>query len=246
MSNKIKMGKILCLFILRMFLISGVSALDNLGTFPPDQLARITQVCSDATWVNISSISLPNSTVAEFNISMNASGNGEFFYVFNNTHTKGRYDVRGVSDGCETEFAVFFNIGKDFTVQEAILYAIFLIIMFGMLILMFCFIIILPGTNEKGVNNEIMGIVKLKYLKIMLIALAYPTIIIILNLMTGLATHFTTLSIFANTIGFIFEIMLRVAWVFTFIIIIWILYLLVQDSNFKKHMKKMGNINLGV
>jgi len=51
------MKKIMFLWI-GLLLLSSVYALDSLGTFKQDEAVRVTQVCSDATYINISSISL--------------------------------------------------------------------------------------------------------------------------------------------------------------------------------------------
>ena len=91
-----------------------------------------------------------------------------------------------------------------------------------------------PSENVKGPEGEMMGIVKLKYLRIFFISLLYLLIIVMLNLMNGLVINFTNLSMFAGVIGFLFEIMLRFALPFTVIIIFWIVYNLVKDTNFKK------------
>jgi len=110
-------NKILTFLILGLFLISFTSALDSLGTFEKNENVNISQVCSDATWINISSISYPNSSKAVSNIEMIAVGSGEFYYDFNLTSVLGRYEVRGISDSCEKTFATYFTItpnGKDF------------------------------------------------------------------------------------------------------------------------------------
>lgn len=87
-----------------------VSALDSLGTFKQGEQVRISQVCSDATYINISSISYPNSSVAVSGIEMTSAGSGEFYYDFNFTNVNGKYDVRGISDGCEGTFVTYFDV----------------------------------------------------------------------------------------------------------------------------------------
>jgi len=97
-------------------MISGVSALDSLGTYKQNNDVRITQVCSDATYINISSISYPNGTIAVSGIEMTSAGSGEYYYDFNQTSALGKYHVRGISDGCEETFATYFEVtlsGKD-------------------------------------------------------------------------------------------------------------------------------------
>lgn len=86
-----------------------ISALDSIGTFQKQNPIRIVQVCSDATFINISSISYPNSSIAVENVEMVSSGSGGYYYDFNTTIV-GRYDVRGISDGCEKTFAIYFDV----------------------------------------------------------------------------------------------------------------------------------------
>jgi len=87
-----------------------ISALDSLGVFKQNEPIRISQVCQDANYINISSISYPNSTVAVSNIAMVSAGSGEFYYEFINPSEIGRYDVRGISDGCDKTFAYYFDV----------------------------------------------------------------------------------------------------------------------------------------
>jgi len=132
MKKNMNMKKILFIFILGIFLIGIVSAsLDSLGTFKQNNQVRIAQVCSDALFINISSVTYPNSSVAISNIQMSSAGSGEYFYNFTDTIQLGRYDVRGISDGCEKTFATYFEItpsGKGDSGSN-IAFNIFLIIM---------------------------------------------------------------------------------------------------------------------
>jgi hypothetical protein len=134
--------------------------------------------------------------------------------------------------------------GEESTTSESILYFIFTFIFFGLIILNFYFIIILPGGNIKDERGDIMGIVKLKYVRIVLIAISYPLVLILLNFMNGLAINFTSLTIFAGILGFLFETMISGAWIFTLLIIIWIFYNLIRDSNLNKKLKKYKNMRI--
>lgn len=117
-----------------MFSISLVSPLDSLGIYKQGESVRIAQVCSDATYINISSIAYPNSSVAISNVGMTSAGSGEFYYDFT-TSVSGRYDVRGVSDGCEKTFATYFIVtstGEDYNESQ-----FGIIITWGIMILLF-------------------------------------------------------------------------------------------------------------
>lgn len=127
---------VLIIFLVITFLlpISFVSPLDSLGIYKQGETVRVVQVCSDATYINISSIAYPNSSVAVSNIEMTPAGSGEFYYDFT-TSISGRYDVRGISDGCEGTFATYFIVtatGEDYNESQ-----FGIIIAWGILILLF-------------------------------------------------------------------------------------------------------------
>lgn len=109
-NSLFKLGVIFSITFLFLFSLNFSLALDSLGEFESGQSVRISQVCSDATYINISSVAYPNSSVAVANIAMTSAGDGEYYYDFTSTTDLGRYDVRGVSDGCEKTFATYFEI----------------------------------------------------------------------------------------------------------------------------------------
>lgn len=109
-KDLISKRKYLLVILFSLFLINSCLGLENFGTFKQNENIRIAQICSDATQINISSISYPNSTIAVSNIEMLSAGSGEFYYDFNLTDTEGRYDVRGVSDGCERTFSTYLIV----------------------------------------------------------------------------------------------------------------------------------------
>lgn len=97
---------------LAVLLLDTASSLENYGYYKQGQEVRITQVCSEASYVIITSISYPNSSIAVSNVNMSFS-DGEYYYFFNDTNEIGRYDVRFISDGCEKSAASYFEITKD-------------------------------------------------------------------------------------------------------------------------------------
>ncbi len=140
----------------------------------------------------------------------------------------------------------FESVGFDVTTTgtkpstgENMLYAFFVFILFAVSIVLIYLIVIIPSENERNEKGVIIGIVKLKYLRILLIGILYPLIIIILNLMNGLAVNIATLSIFSGTFGILFEIMLRGAWPVTIILVVWMVYLLIKDTNIQKGISKL-------
>lgn len=165
---------------------------------------------------------------------------GFFNYTINSSSTTQVGEYKYYSDCGSGNFEITPS-GKEISMGEAILYSFFILVFLGILVLLTYFIIVLPGDNIKGPQGEI-GIIKLKYVRIILIAFTYALMIVLLNLITGVATNFLTLSFVANIFGFLFEMLLRLAWPFIVILFVWIGYLLIKDSNIKKQIKKFERI----
>ena len=126
---------ILLIALASLFLINYVSALDSLGTFKQNTNVRVSQVCADATYITIS-ISNPDSTIAVTGINMTNNG-GEFNYTFTSTSQIGRYDVRGISDGCEKSFAVYFDVTPSGNANNSTFYYLIFIVSLGVMVLGF-------------------------------------------------------------------------------------------------------------
>src|SRR6056297_871816 len=126
----------LTFIVLSMFLINSISALDSLGTYKKGQDVRITQVCSDATYINVSSIAYPNGTIAVSGIEMTPAGSGEYYYDFNQTSALGKYHVRGISDGCTETFATYFEVNSTGMENESWIFSILFAILLSMGIFM--------------------------------------------------------------------------------------------------------------
>lgn len=201
--------------------------------------------CSATSICNIS-INYPNSSTLVSNGECTNLNNGYFNYTLDTTQTStdGEYTARancidGIYNATSTFYYKVNNAGKDAPSSgESILYFVLTLIMFGVCITMFYFILVIPYHNERDDDDNVIKIVKLKYIKVLLIALLYPVIIITLNLMTGLAVNFLSLTIFSGIVGFLFEIMMRLAWIWTAIMLFWILYLAVRDTNLGKIIKQ--------
>jgi len=127
--------KYLIFFITILLIGLATAQLETFGTFKQNQAIRISQVCSDATYINISSVSYPNSSVAVSGIEMTSAGNGEVYYDFNSATALGRYDVRGISDGCENTFAFYFDVTPSGFYWTTGFYILILILSVGIIIL---------------------------------------------------------------------------------------------------------------
>ncbi len=230
------MKKILIFLMVGIFLISLISA--TLPTVKQNDCVQLKTILNTAS-VNISSITYPNETTLFLNEAMTKNAL-TFNYSFCGTDLLGTY----LYDYFDAEGKPYINdfpvtpSGKVASVPEAILYFVLTIIMFLVTVVIFYLILVIPYENPRNEEREVVEVTKLKYIKVFLITILYPIIIVILNLMNGLAVNFTSLTIFTGIIGFFFETMLRVAWMWTVVMALWIFYLLIRDSNFKKILKQ--------
>ncbi len=232
---------LLMLLMVGICLINFTSALDDQGIGKVGENFSFIQTCSDANYITLSTIQYPNRSVEIINTNMSSMGGGSYQYNFTDI-VAGRYDVTGISDGCTNTFATYFEVtpnGTVLTTGEAFLYTLMVIFFVLLDLLVLYLIIILPSKNEKDESGLLIRIVNLKYVRFVLIGIFYPMIIVTLNLLNGLAVNFANLGIFSGVVGFLFLTMLRVAWIYTVIIILWILYNLIKDTN-DRHLIKKG------
>lgn len=114
------------LFIAIVFLITFVIAeQSSLGVFKQYECISLIQICANCSYINITSVNYPNSSMAISNKAMTKSGT-EFTYPFCNTSLLGQYIVNGVGDidGLGTIFAYDFEItvnGKTATTGRALI-----------------------------------------------------------------------------------------------------------------------------
>lgn len=227
-------------------LLASVSGLENLGEYDPTECVNIRQSCPDCTFVN-ASITYPNSSIAVANVTLSSVGSGGWIYQFCTTNLKGRYDVFGIGDpnGTIDEFATYFLIGKQAPTGESLLYLVFVILLSLSLLVLFYFIFVLPAGNERDSRGFEKKIVKLKYIRVFFMSLAYGILVVLLNLLNGLAVQFTSFSIFAGTLGFLFEVALRIAWPVYIVLFIWVGYMLIHDSNVNRIISRIGGGQFG-
>lgn len=154
--------QILVLMILSILLVVPlVNALDDYAPVKQGEQITITQVCQGATYVNITSISYPNSSQALGSVVMSNLGSGGFEYNFTNTSALGRYDVRMISDGCENTFAVYFYVTPSGSVFTSALSIPIFLPMVMMLLVSFVFFFIMTRTkkNEYKLTFMVFGII---------------------------------------------------------------------------------------
>lgn len=137
-KNKVLFSVVFMLVL--MLNIYTVSALDSYPTKLVNEQFTFCQVCGDATYITLSSIETPNSTT-QLDTNMTEIGSGQFCYNYTPDQL-GRYDFRGVSDGCTGEFATYIEVngsGQDVSSEQIGLIIIGIIVL--VLVCIFFFIL---------------------------------------------------------------------------------------------------------
>lgn len=222
------MKKLLSILILSIFLISLTSALESLGTFKQNECVRISQICNDATYINISSITNPSSTKLLNETQMIYDSSGEFYYNFCDTLSLGRYDIRGISDGCENTFATYFEVTKS---GKTISFNLFLPLVVILFFSMLCFIF---GVTSK--ENKIM--------KYTLFSLAVVMAYVGIQYTLIVVQDYSLIGETEGGLGFFLTFFQAITWIiggiFT-LVIIWLFLQLRKWFNIKKGFIDGGN-----
>lgn len=232
-------------FFFLLIVVTNVSALDVLKPATLDKEYIILQTCASCSYVNVT-VSNSNGIILS-NEAMVLNGSG--VWTSNITPTiSSRHDVTGIGDidGTDTSFATFFEVtpsGKIASTGDSILYTLFSGILFGVICLLSFFIITMPSENERDDSGFEGKVIKLKYFRVLLIWFMWPLLILLLNFLNGLAINFAALSMFSGVLGFLFETMMRLSWPFTIIIIVWIVILLIHDTNINKKLDKFDKFD---
>lgn len=223
-------------FLFIILLFGNVTALDSMGTFKEGQQIRITQICYDSTYITLTSVSFPNSTLAINQTNMSNAGNGEFYYIFTNTSTIGRYDVRGISDGCDNTFSFYFDVTKNGDKIEtgtSLIYFLVTLFAFGIFFIITWLFLNINGENPKD-ETGYLGINYRKYIKTALFPLVYVSFLWFFNFIIGLSNNYLGLTLYANTLNFLFLILAKLVYPIIAVTFIIEIVLMVKDNNIKK------------
>jgi hypothetical protein len=239
-------NKLFLSLLLGIFLISFCSA--GLGTSKQNDCVSIVvqSNCSSVILNQVTSTSSGN--MFFINTSMQHLSGQDFNYTFCNTSYLGEYDYSWNEDCvdcsgglCGNKFEITPS-GNTLSTGESIIYLISTFMIFLLLMILGYLSIVIPYGDEKDNKGNVIQIVKLKYIKLMIIAIIWPLLALFLNLLNGLAINYAYLSIYSGTIGLLFSVMLKTTFIWFIIIALWIFILLIKDTNHRKIIKEY-NLN---
>jgi hypothetical protein len=206
------------------FLISLTSSqLESTGCKQVNEQITFCQVCQDATYITLSSITSPAS-IQQINANMTAQGVGQFCYNYTPTEM-GRYDLIGISDGCEKSFATYTEVtytGECLESPQATMYLVVLAFLIGILGYLIYIYPALPKhtTNEQG---YVIDVADMSYLRPIVLGVMWILIMSITFIIANIAVAYIT----AGFLGkFIFGIWTLMMYSNFLILPLWIIYLI--------------------
>jgi hypothetical protein len=239
------MKKLLLVLIFGMILLSGVgSAIDNYGSKQINKQFSFCQVCQDATYITLSSIETPNSTV-QINSNMTSMGAGEFCYNYTPNQI-GRYDFRGISNGCENTFATYLEItytGEQITSQQTYIYIAALVFLSLLIVGLGYIITILPNGDSKNESGEIIEINQLKHFRKVLGIVIWIFGACIAFIISNLGLAYLPNPMIGNFFFALWKISFYITIVGIPIYFCFIIYSFVRDKRFQNILDRGGGVN---
>ncbi len=233
------MKKIFLLIFVILFISLTSAGLENQGSGEQNQNFTINQGCSDATYMTLSTIQYPDRTVQIINTNMTSVGGGSFQYNLTNTSQLGRYDVIGISDGCQRDFTFYFTIGEELNTGRAIAYIGFI------MIILFTFFLTIYGASLvrwkhlRSDEGKIITINHFRYVKVFLFTIAYFELMFLFGLSYKFFNE-ANIEGFTQFFYFIYQLFLNliVPLIIFLVIVVFVIWI-----NNKKLSK---NLNLGL
>lgn len=215
--------KLLLGFVFILIVGTVIASSGTLGVFQSGKDIELKQTCViNGTFCdrcNISSVDLPNGTIALQNLEM-TKRDSDFNFTIANTSLEdlGRYRVNGFCDfGSDVRktWVYVFDVtatGNILSTGESIIYVIFLVaIIFTFMIALFGAVKI-PFRNRKDPLGNIIDTNNMKFLKIFLIAICYALLMFIFGVTRSILANYLFLNGAFKVFNWLFYLMLAFVW----------------------------------
>lgn len=212
--------------------------------------AKLIIQCDNCTYMNITSITYPNKTIAQSNLRTTKSGT-EYNYTFTLTNLVGDYVIRyeGDLDGITTTGAGLLLVtpnGDIVDTGSGIMYLVILLFLVTFFGFMGYFGITLPWKNETDLEGDYMVKVQWqKYLKLFCISFGYVLLMAILYIMYNLSSAYLSLESIPKMFLVLYSIM-RAMFIPLFVLtIIFGGIKFFKDLNLGEKLKRGYNVKAG-
>lgn len=127
--------------------------------------------------------------------------------------------------------------GFKLSTGEALLYFLSAIVVIFIFLFLVYLIVTLPWKNGRDEEGRIVSVNKVKYVKIMLVPIAWLFMIWILNLLLGLS-DFLSLTMYSGLFGFLVNFMVRLSWPVLIISVIVFITILMREVKIMDNLKR--------
>ncbi len=191
----------------------------SMSSIPPSEQNKdisLIQVCDNCTFVNVTTVRLPNTTIVNINGNMTEFQN-TYNFTFGTTELLGTYiyTTCGDPDGiftCESSDFVITATGSILSTGESIIYIIFLIA----IIFTFCLCLygatVIPFKDGRNPEGRIISINDLKYLKIVLIVFSYLLLMFIFGITRSITANYLFTNGAHKVFNFLYFVMFSFLW----------------------------------
>lgn len=227
-------------FLINLSLVSGIPNIghdeDNsfIGTVKAGNCMQLSALCANCTYVNVSSVLLPNKTVVNLNRQMGQGSPTYFNLTFCMNADGGMYNygtfgnLNGIVDSASGDYRSTQS-GTELTISESILYVVLIIINMALFLTFLILAIKLPYNDEVDKNGTVTRVTKAKYLKLLCILLTYGTFLWFLAIFTGIINNFISLEVYRTMITSVYMLAIGLGWIVTLAISIIIFVELWKD-----------------
>lgn len=210
----------------------------TLGTFIVDSNINLIQVCDNCTYVNLTSVKLPNSTIISYNINM-TEVQSTYNFTFTQTDTLGNYiyTTCGDPDGVFTCSSINFevtNSGSIISTGESIIYIIFTIMILFTFLICLWGAVTIPFKNQVNAEGKIVSVNDLKYLKIFLIVVCYLLLFFIFGITRSITANFLFLNGANKVFHWLYSMMLATLFPAMVLTLLFTIILYIQSKKLKE------------
>jgi len=209
--------------------VASISEDECLGPYKKSTTIDLFQTCDTCTFVNISSIRLPNQTIMGFNTSMAKDGI-TFTSTFSTTDLTGRYYYNVVGDkdnnlNAETLCFTVTSTGFEFTSANSLMYVALLALFIFLLVSIIIGVGKLPANKTRDEEGTIIGASNLKYLRPVFYMVGWAILGGVFFLASNIALAYLGTAMFGNLLFIIYKVLM---WSMLPGIVLWLVWIFVQ------------------
>lgn len=237
------MNKAIMFMLVLVFSLYFTTGLIDLGNeFKKNECIELAQTCDNCTWVNLSSVTYPNSTIYYINSGMTKVAT-RYNYTFCSTSALGDYkfSVLGDKDGINSTEEGMFSVtymGDSLDTSKSLMYLGLLGILIFFFVLIIWFTGKLPDSETRSEEGELISISNLKYVGSILLFVDWMILVAIFYITSNLAFAYLGEVMFAKILFTLFRVCFGLTLPIVIVWFIWIFYQIFKDKKLKRMMEK--------